>query len=104
MRWTAAWPFPRAEHGKLIDKLKAAGAKVVVMDVQFTEPSQEGPDDDYALADSTASAGNVVFATTETDEKTGATKVMGGDDNVKAAAWKLSADEMAEIDRITKGT
>jgi len=77
------WPFERSVHAELIDDLKQAGAKVIVMDIQFTEPSED-PEEDYALADSITKAGNVVLATTETDPKTGATKVMGGDENVKA--------------------
>jgi aryl-alcohol dehydrogenase-like predicted oxidoreductase len=32
----------------------------------------------------------------------GATRVEQIEQNVKAIGWKLSADEMAEIDRITK--
>ena len=33
----------------------------------------------------------------------GATRVEQIEQNVKAIAWKLSADEMAEIDKITQG-
>jgi aryl-alcohol dehydrogenase-like predicted oxidoreductase len=33
----------------------------------------------------------------------GATRVEQVEQNVKAVAWRLSADEMAEIDKITKG-
>ncbi len=33
----------------------------------------------------------------------GATRVEQVEENVKAIDWKLSADEMAEIDKITKG-
>jgi adenylate cyclase len=75
------WPFRRTVQAQMIDKLKAAGAKVIVEDIQYTEPSED-PNDDYALADSIANAGNVVLATTETDH--GKTDVMGGDENVKA--------------------
>ena len=33
----------------------------------------------------------------------GATRVEQVEQNVKAIAWQLSAEEMTEIDRITKG-
>jgi aryl-alcohol dehydrogenase-like predicted oxidoreductase len=33
----------------------------------------------------------------------GATRVEQVEENVKAIAWKLSAEEMAEIDKITLG-
>ena len=35
------WPFPRSLHARAIDKLHAAGAKEIVYDVQFTEPSAD---------------------------------------------------------------
>src|SRR5208283_5864340 len=34
-----AWPWPRSLHARLIDRLAAAGARLVVFDVLFTEPS-----------------------------------------------------------------
>src|ERR1700754_2320389 len=43
------WPFPRSMHGKIIDRLKKDGAKVIAYDVQFTE--QTDPDEDFALYD-----------------------------------------------------
>ncbi|HEX6715406.1 MAG TPA: CHASE2 domain-containing protein, partial [Thermoleophilaceae bacterium] len=33
------WPFLRRRHAKAIEILKEAGARVIVYDVQFTEPS-----------------------------------------------------------------
>jgi adenylate cyclase len=74
------WPFPRSEHAQLIDTLKADGAKVIVMDIQFTEPSED-PAEDSALLNSVGNAGNVVLATAEADER-GRTRVLGGDDTV----------------------
>jgi adenylate cyclase len=75
------WPFRRTWHARVIDRLKADGAKVIAYDVQFTEPS-ENPDDDTALLDSVAEAGNVVLATTEVGPN-GETGVFGGDDVVR---------------------
>jgi adenylate cyclase len=79
------FPFRRNIQARVIDQLSKAGAKVIVEDIQYTEPS-EAPyeNDDYVLADSISKAGNVVLVTTETDPKTHATNVMGGDENVKA--------------------
>src|SRR5919199_1970221 len=76
------WPFPRRLHAQAIDRLKAAGAKTIVYDIQFTEPTNER--DDLALYDAVRRAGNVVLATTETDAK-GHTNVLGGDANLRAA-------------------
>jgi adenylate cyclase len=71
------WPFPRSLHARAIDRLRAAGAREIAYDVQFTEPTK--PREDRALLDAARRAGNVVFATTEVDDQ-GHTAVMGGDD------------------------
>jgi adenylate cyclase len=70
------WPFPRSLHAKVVDALKRDGAKVIVYDVQFTEPTV--PAQDNALIDAVARAGNVVLATSEVD-KHGHTAIFGGD-------------------------
>lgn len=77
------WPFPRADHGKVIDNVAADGARVIAYDVQFTEASALGEEDDFALAEAAGKAGNVVFSTTEVDEQ-GRTNILGGDENLKA--------------------
>jgi adenylate cyclase len=64
-----AWPWPRSYHAKLVRQLKAAGARLIVFDVLFAEPSN--PKDDQALADAMREAGNVILATTiESSEST----------------------------------
>jgi len=88
------WPFPRRLDAQAIDRLRADGARTIVYDVQFTEPSD--PADDNALYDAVARAGNVVLATSETNAA-GQTNVLGGDANLarahsRAAAANLPAD------------
>ncbi len=39
------WPWPRRLHGELIEKLRAAGAKVIALDIIFSEPSSLAGDD-----------------------------------------------------------
>ena len=56
------WPFPRALHGRLIDKLRAAAPAAIGVDVLFPEPSLHGPADDEAFGSAVARAGNVVLA------------------------------------------
>jgi adenylate cyclase len=70
------WPFPRRLHARVIDALRRSGAKVIVYDVQFTEPTDVA--DDNALIESVARAGNTVLATTQVDRH-GHTNVLGGD-------------------------
>jgi signal transduction histidine kinase/CheY-like chemotaxis protein len=82
------WPFPRRLDARAIDRLRADGARVIVDDVQFTEPTD--PRDDLALYDAVARAGNVVLATSETDAA-GHTDVLGGDANVASAHARVGA-------------
>jgi adenylate cyclase len=56
------WPWPRSLHAKLITQLRAAGAKVIALDIIFSEPS--APSEDEALAE--ALGADVVLAGDET--------------------------------------
>jgi adenylate cyclase len=62
------WPFTHDEHATVIDQLKRYGAKVIALDVQFSEPSNTDPQT-FALLDSIHKARNVVESTTEVDNK-----------------------------------
>jgi adenylate cyclase len=73
------WPWPRLVHADVVDFLAASGAKVVAMDVLFTERDRRagfdvggtawsGEESDRALADSVARAGNVVVLADATFE------------------------------------
>ena len=74
------WPFKRSLHARAIDALRRAGAKQIVYDVQFTEPTTER--EDQALFRAVRRAGDVVLATTETDGS-GGTNVLGGEENLE---------------------
>jgi CHASE2 domain-containing sensor protein len=78
-----SWPFPRALHAQVIDRLRRDGAKVIAYDVQFTEPTDAK--NDNALIDAVRRAGNVVLATTEVDQG-GRTNILGG--NPKAFRFR----------------
>jgi adenylate cyclase len=69
------WPFPRSLHGRLIDRLRTAGAEQIAYDVQFTEPTTAR--EDNALIQAVARAGDVILATTEVNEQ-GESNVFGG--------------------------
>jgi CHASE2 domain-containing sensor protein len=72
------WPFRRLRHAQAVDRLRRAGARTIVYDVQFTEPSPL-PDDDLALYDAIGRAGGATLATSRSDSR-GRTDVLGGDD------------------------
>jgi adenylate cyclase len=59
------WEDFRPLHARLIRQLKKDRAKVIVYDVQFTEPSKPGKEaDDNKLITAVGAAGNVILATT----------------------------------------
>jgi len=86
------WPFSRALHATVIDRLHADGARAIAYDVQFTEPSSSQRAD-LALYHAIARARDVVLATTEVDPS-GHTNVLGGDANVRAAHAVASASNL----------
>ena len=99
------WPFPRSLMGRAVDRLSEAGAREIVLDVQFTEPTR--PREDRALYDAIGRAGGAVLATSETDGR-GETNVLGGDRNLarigaQAAASNLP-DESAGVIRRFEGS
>ncbi|SFM43083.1 CHASE2 domain-containing protein [Marinobacter zhejiangensis] len=55
--WLGRWPWPRSTHAELVRKLDDAGARTIIFDVLFPEPST----DDQELADAMAAHGNVVL-------------------------------------------
>src|SRR3954471_890819 len=98
------WPFKRSLHGRMIERLHTAGAREVVYDVQFTEPTS--PPEDGALYDAIGRAGGAVLVTAETDGH-GHTNVLGGDANLRsvaarAAAGNLSNDSSGAITRFPR--
>ena len=54
------WPWPRSIHGKLIKALKNLGAKLIVMDIIFSDLST--PREDKAMAEAIKQFGGIVLA------------------------------------------
>src|SRR5262245_56344537 len=55
------WPFPRALHGKVIDRIAADRPLAIGIDVLFDSESRFGPEDDAALSAAIKRAGDVVL-------------------------------------------
>jgi HD-GYP domain-containing protein (c-di-GMP phosphodiesterase class II) len=96
------WPFPRSWHGQILEHLRAAGARAVFYDVQFTEPTT--PAQDTALYDALRTTGGAILATTETDGH-GHSQVLGGDANLaqvhsRAAVSNFPVGAGGVIDRM----
>ena len=58
LRALGAWPWSRATHAAMIDRLTRAGAKAIVYDMLFSHPGPS-PTDDQALAAAIARSGKV---------------------------------------------
>jgi CHASE2 domain-containing sensor protein len=84
-----AWPFDRIWHARAVDRLREAGVKLIVYDVQFTEPSPK-PKSDLALYRALERAGGGVLAATTSDPR-GRTTVLGGDANLRAIGAEAGA-------------
>jgi CHASE2 domain-containing sensor protein len=87
------WPFPRSLMARAVDELSHAGAREIVIDIQYTEESTER--EDMALYDAIADAGGAVLATTETDGR-GNTRVLGGDDYLEEIGAQAAAANLPD--------
>jgi CHASE2 domain-containing sensor protein len=85
------WPFPRSLHGQMVRHLHAAGAREIVYDVQFTEPTRRRQD--LALFKAIGDAGGAVLATSESDAS-GHTDVLGGDANLHSIGARAAASDL----------
>jgi len=52
------WPWPRRMHAVIVENIARAGAKAIIFDMIFSEPSRN-PEDDVLLAAAIKKAGNV---------------------------------------------
>jgi len=55
------WPWPRAVHASLLDRLTTAKAQIVIFDVLFTDPDRFKPENDEALRLALKNNGRVVL-------------------------------------------
>jgi adenylate cyclase len=85
----STWPFPRRMDARVIDNLKAAGAREIAFDVQFTEPTDNA--DDEALAEAVKRAGHMVLATTTVGAH-GTTDVLGPPGNLRRLGGARAGD------------
>jgi CHASE2 domain-containing sensor protein len=87
------WPFQRSVHAQAIDRLSAAGARLIVYDVEFTETTRNKQD--WALSRAIERAGGVILATTEIDNH-GRTSVLGGDRNLRKIGAVAAAGALVD--------
>ena len=87
------WPFPRSLMGRAVQRLGQAGAREIVIDIQYTEKSTDR--EDLALYEAIGNAGGAVLATTETDGR-GGTRVLGGAERLEAIGAKAAAANLPD--------
>ncbi len=55
-------PYPRSYYARLVHNLKRAGARMIIFDVEFTEPTHDAPEEDLLLAAAVSDMKQVVLA------------------------------------------
>ncbi|HEV3387933.1 MAG TPA: adenylate/guanylate cyclase domain-containing protein [Solirubrobacteraceae bacterium] len=72
------WPFPRAVDGKVMSNIAAQHPKAIAFDVQFSQPSDRGQNDEVAFLNGAADAnGRLILSWTATDPSNGNVQLFG---------------------------
>lgn len=96
------YPFSRRLHARVLEKLHAAGARLVVYDVSFDRPTTAAADE--ALFEAARRAAPVVFATSLISPS-GATEVLGGNANLASIGDQAAAaDLLPDADGVLRHT
>lgn len=82
------FPFPRTYDARVLERLHAAGARLIVFDVAFERPTTEAAD--LALYDAAQHAAPVVFAAPLVSPS-GETQVLGGNANLASIGARAGA-------------
>ncbi|MFC2075462.1 CHASE2 domain-containing protein [candidate division KSB1 bacterium] len=94
----ARWPYPRDYYAHLLANLRSAGVRLVVFDIQFTEPDYANPESDTVLATRVAAEAEAVILSGKVIVQThGATRYSTLDKPIpvlsaSGAAWGIVND------------
>ncbi|HUH80995.1 MAG TPA: CHASE2 domain-containing protein [Solirubrobacteraceae bacterium] len=95
-------PIPRRYHARMIERLHAAGARLIVYDIAFDQATDEL--DDEALLEAASRDAPVVFATSLISP-TGQTQVLGGNASVASMGDRVAASDLpADGDGVLRHT
>ena len=95
-------PIPRRYHARMIERLHAAGARLIVYDIAFDQATDEL--DDEALLEAASRDSPVVFATSLISP-TGQTQVLGGTASVASMGDRVAASDLpADGDGVLRHT
>ena len=96
-------PWDRALHAQLIDRLTAAGARAIVFDVVFSDPSPNNPAADDRLAKAMKQNGRVILAADNVLIGFNAKQIVPPFDLVRDSAASMGSDEvMADRDQVVR--
>ncbi len=84
-------PIPRRYHARMIERLHAAGARLIVYDIAFDQATDEL--DDEALLEAASQDPPIVFATSLISP-TGQTQVLGGNASVAGMGDRVAASDL----------
>ncbi len=85
------YPFSRRLHARVLERLHAAGARLVVYDISFDRPTTAAADE--ALFEAARRSAPVVFATSLISPS-GATQVLGGNANLASIGDQAAAADL----------
>ncbi len=86
------WTWPRTFYARVVENLKKWGAKAIVFDMVFSEPTAKNPKEDKIFADAVKKAGNVILGLAILQENIGkgiTTRVLYPVKELKEAAFDL---------------
>lgn len=86
------WTWPRTFYAKIVENLKKWGAKAIVFDMVFSEPTTKNPEEDKIFAESIKKAGNVILGLAILQENIGkgmTTRILYPIKELKEAAFDL---------------
>jgi CHASE2 domain-containing sensor protein/tRNA A-37 threonylcarbamoyl transferase component Bud32 len=86
------YPFARSLHARVIERLHADGARLIVYDISFDRPTT--PQADERLLDAAAVGAPIVFSTSLISPS-GRTEVLGGDTNLQRIGDRAAAADLA---------
>lgn len=101
----SAWPWPREWHAQLIKRLKKAGAKVIALDIDFSDrnngPNKPLSKSDQALIAASKEAHNVVLPSLIEVREAGHTRQVIGKNTAGASESDLFISPFDELDETT---
>lgn len=94
------FPFSRVYYARVLERLHAAGARVIAVDIAFDRPTSEAAD--LALFEAARRAAPVVFGTSLISD-TGGTEILGGNANLASIdATPAATDVPSDADGILR--